>query len=808
MHRILSLVTAAGLALTGAALAGPPSAAATPPPLPSSPTPEDVLAQDPAISYLGTPVTSKITTNSVLGEEDGRAVTYGAYRGHADTDNPCTLVVADANTGEVIRALPLPGAEGNFEIRTSTDGKVYIGTNHDYKLWEYDPATRQVTDLGFINADKPGDGYPITMTAGPGGTMFIGTYPKGYLFEYDPADGSFTNLGAVDPTQAYVRALAYDFGRDTLYVGVGGTRAQVYKITADGTKTALITEENAPGLMDETFINTFTFTGDRLFARTVSSQLLVMRPDDTVEYWKGGAKEAFGYHVSARPDAPGKFIFGYGTNFWEYDSATATTRDLGIKTNTYLNDSRWIELDDPEWPGYSMLAATQGGSVLMNPTTGRSELHTVDFANPVTVQKILTGPDSMYASGYMIGLTPFDSVTGEIGATLQSGQYESSAVRDGTMLLGAYGNGKLLEYDPASGAAPKLLFDLKAEDQDRPFAMDYDEQNDRVFMGTVPYYGTHQGAVAMYDFATKEKTVFTTQIVSEQSVISVLYHDGLLYVGTTLDGGLGAPPSTQTEAHFVVFDPDTGQKVHDFVPVAGDEGVTGLTVGPDGLIWGVSEDTVFKYDPAQEQIVYSEKLLGHRYGSGTVWAWAYLVTGADGNVYGTNRGSLFRIDADTMEYTRLVNGAGNYANVDANGDILFSTGVHLFKYDVPEPIVCDQEITGTHAGPLVVTDGTLCVTGATVSGPITATGADAVVITDSRITGAIHLTGTTGTLTLTGNRLTGPVALTGNTTTAPPVVGGNTVVGPLACTGNDPAPVDGGDPNDVTGPRTGQCAGL
>lgn len=689
------------------------------PPRLSNPTPEEVVAQNPRISHLGTPVTSKITTNSVLGEEDGRAVTYGAYRGHADTDNPCTLVVADANTGEVIRALPLAGAEGNFEIRKATDGRVYIGTNHDYKLWRYDPATKQVTDLGHINPDSPGDGYPITMTAGPNGTMYIGAYPKGYLYLYDPADDSITNLGAVDPTQAYVRALAYDFDRDNLYVGVGGTRAQIYKLGPDGTKTALITEENAPGFLDETFVNTFTFTGDRLFARTVSSELIVLRPDDTVEYWKGQGREAFGYHVSARPDAPGKFIFGFGTNFWEYDSATATTRDLGIKTNTYLNDSRWIQLDDPEWPGYSMLAATQGGSVLMNPTTGRSELHTVDFANPVTVQKILTGPDSMYASGYMVGLTPFDSVTGEIGTTLQSGQYESSAVRDGKMLLGTYGNGRLMEYDPATGAAPRQIFDLKAEDQDRPFAMDYDEANDRVFMGTVPYYGTHQGAVTMYDFATSTKTVFTTEIVEEQSVISVLYHDGLLYVGTTLDGGLGAPPSTQTEAHFVVFDPDTGQKVHDFVPVAGDEGVTGLMVGPDGLIWGVSEDTVFKYDPAAEEIVYSEKLLRARYGSSTVWAFAYLKTGADGNVYGTNRSSLFRIDPDTMEYTLLVNGVGNYANVDANGDVLFAHGVHLYKYDVPDPVRCDHEITGTHDGPLTVTDGTTCVDDATVTGPVT-----------------------------------------------------------------------------------------
>jgi hypothetical protein len=285
----------------------------------------------------------------------------------------------------------------------------------------------------------------------------------------------------------------------------------------------------------------------------------------------------------------------------------------------------------------------------------------------------------------MLGLAPFDSVTGAAGETVQAGQFESSAVRDGKMLLGTYGHGRLMEYDPATGANPRQIFTLQAEKQDRPFGLDYDPVSDRAFMGTVPYYGHNQGALAVHDFGTGQTTVYKEEIVTEQSVIDVLFHDGLVYIGTTIDGGLGATPSGQTDAHFIVFDPDTGQVVKDLVPVPGDEGVTGLMLGPDGLIWGVSEDTVFKYDPATEQIVYSEKLLGARYGTSTVWAFAYLNIGADGNVYGTNRSSLFRIDPDTMEYTRLVDGIGNYANVDANGDIFFSHGVHLFRYDVPEP---------------------------------------------------------------------------------------------------------------------------
>jgi hypothetical protein len=42
----------------------------------------------------------------------------------------------------------------------------------------------------------------------------------------------------------------------------------------------------------------------------------------------------------------------------------------------------------------------------------------------------------------------------------------------------------------------------------------------------------------------------------------------------------------------------------------------------------------------------------------------------------------------------------------------------------------------------------------------------------------------------------------------PIVVSGNLIVGPLSCSGNQPPPVNEGVPNQVIGPKSGQCAGL
>lgn len=524
--------------------------------------------------------------------------------------------------------------------------------------------------------------------------------------------------------------------------------------------------------------------------------------DDEIEYWRGDGKEAMGYLVTERPDAPGKYIYTFQTGFWEYDAATGTTRDLGIETNGYLSDAFWEERDS----GWFMVAATQEGTIQVNFATGERETHTIDYRNPIIVQKLFNGPDTMYASGYMVGLAPFDAESGEIAETYQEGQFESSAVRGDKMLLGAYGYALLKEFDPATGAFTEI-YSLREEGQDRPFGLDYDPVTDRSFMASVPYYGSHQGALTMHDFATGETKVFKEEIVPNQAFIDVLHHDGLVYLGTTIDGGLGGEPSGETDAHFVVWDPKTEQVVHDIIPVAGDEGVTGLMVGPDGLIWGVSEDTVFKYDPAQGKIVYSEKLLGNRYGSSTVWAWAYLAIGSDGNVYGTNRSSLFKIDADTMQYSRIVDGTGNYLVADDNGDVFFSSSAYLFKYDVPDAPAseCTTVLEGTVRGGLAVEgDEVICGAGVTIEGAVGVRAGGALRLEDSTLRGGLTADGATEVRIRT-SQLFGAVSITGVTDAF--VFAGNELRGSMTCADND-APIDDeGNVSIVSGAISG-CGEL
>ncbi|WP_329061449.1 GH92 family glycosyl hydrolase [Amycolatopsis sp. NBC_01480] len=135
---------------------------------------------------------------------------------------------------------------------------------------------------------------------------------------------------------------------------------------------------------------------------------------------------------------------------------------------------------------------------------------------------------------------------------------------------------------------------------------------------------------------------------------------------------------------------------------------------------------------------------------------------------------------------------------------------------------CTKTLTGVQNGPLTVSSGTVCLNGATVSGPVTvsggaslvvrggsisgplsSTGAGQVVLNRTKVSGPVAITGTTGSVSIELTTIGGPATLVGNHAA---VLASSTVGGPLACAGNTPAPTDNTLANTVRGPSAGQCA--
>jgi hypothetical protein len=156
-------------------------------------------------------------------------------------------------------------------------------------------------------------------------------------------------------------------------------------------------------------------------------------------------------------------------------------------------------------------------------------------------------------------------------------------------------------------------------------------------------------------------------------------------------------------------------------------------------------------------------------------------------------------------------------------------GIGINEVQIFDAVNCTRTIRGFFADRLDVLSGVTCLAdgsrvsgavrvrrgaglianGAQVIGPLTAEGASVVELFDTTVAGPVRISGTTRRVAIAGSEIVGPVSVTGNNTgSVPIVISGNTITGPLACSGNQPPPTHGGLHNDVTGPKSGQCATL
>jgi streptogramin lyase len=791
---------------------GPPGGSGHEPP--PEPSPQDaILEQDENLEYLGTPVTTQIPSQAAHGVEDGRHVSYQVFKGNPASGYPATFAVTDVETGDQVSTCVVEGAEHARNLNIADDGRVYWGTYYDSKLWRHDPATGACEDLGRMSDQQDST---FGMSPGPDDSMYIGSYPGGRLLWVDPVTDEVELLREIAPNADYIHAIAYHAPTDTVYVGSGGQVPQIWKITdgGRGEQTLIADESTAPGLNDGTqFVGRMDLVGDRLFAQ-VGLRMLILDLDGNIVHWDPEqTRYFFGHHAIAGAE-PGTTLFSTsGGGLVRYDHAENSFTPTGITIGGYLSNG---VVDDSG--GTPLLYGTSASGVFVADLAAGTLIaeNAIQFAQPTLIQKLFTGPDdSVWASGYMVGLAEVDKAGVDHDPTMQRGQFESATVRDGKLYLGGYGHARFdvldpATYDPAVPGTVPTLFDGADEGQDRPFGMAYNPDRDEIYMGSVAIYGQTQGGLAIWDGATGEHEWLTTEIGADENIVSVVYNpvDGMVYLGSTVDGGLGSDPSGNTAGKLIVLDPQTRSVVTAIDPIGQErEGITGLMVDDDGLVWGVAEEALFAYDPATGESEVKGSV-GGRYSAGTTY-WAYgtvTQSTADGKIYVT-AGRRFSVhDPATGETTRIANGL-SWSTVDGQGDVYLSSGAMLFRYNVPgAALTCTDTVTDTVDGRLVVgPDDVTCLDGARVSGTVevrpggalladatsfevelSATDAQSVQVRDSSIRGAVTVTGTTGEF----------------------VFSGNDVRGALHCSGNAAAPDDEGRANALRGSAGGQCSGL
>jgi streptogramin lyase len=608
------------------------------------------------LTDLGSPMASITVHEGGFGRgPDGRMRAYAIVSGEN-----AALNVIDAETGDRIDALPLPGASGGWGITVDDGGKVYLGSYYNGTLYSYDPATGQATNHGRLIETE---GYLYGLSHAPDGTIFGGTTPNAHAFAFNPATGQVTDFGAFTVGGAkYVRATAYDPDTGTLFIGLGATGTRLFAIdVATGTHREIPVPEAVRGTMvtdlrvhegkllgylDAKLVAFDAVTGQHLpltdgtTGQQVNSTSLISRgvsePLNGVVYYSGFPPGATTPH-----------------RLMMLDLATLTFRPAPRVDTAGVLPGAAIGFGWDEGPNGPVLRAFTGNyggqAIAYDVTTQVLTKQTYDLLpTEPNLGHVLAGlPDAsgnavVYANAFLNGNTAaYDPAAASSRALPRFGQVEGWIWHEGKLYSGSYPNGNVQVWDPATPTvAPTVLFSLEqAHHQNRPMTLVADPS--RLYVGTTPGYGLYGGALTIYDFATKTYEVHRN-LIPDQTISALLKTGNVLLGGSSVDGGTGSGDPIATEAKLFKADPVTGAVLATYTPVPGARSINALTRTAAGEIWGLADGTAFRFDlrlgrvTKRIQVYPSDQKSGATDGE--------LIAHPNGKLYGVSRQQSFVVD--------------------------------------------------------------------------------------------------------------------------------------------------------------------
>lgn len=756
------------------------------------------------ITDLGVAMQSINVRLSAVGElEDGTPVGYLFSDGE-----PVSLDVVDLRSGGLLDHHEMDPYTVASSIAVADDGTVYLSVRspNDATLWRYTPAEAQLEQVATGIA---GEEMLRTLDV-DGDTLYGTTYPNANVYALNLGTEEIIEYGRIAPEGDYAWGLDAEQGR--VWVGAG-TPAQLLTLDPDDGTTSSVALPEAVAEQGE-FIQRIETYGDLTIVSHREIDGISAHLHDGAD-WVDTLDIAGMWHYT-EDTADGAFFY-LDTNFrlWSYDveAKTATQEDL---TGTGIEDALGgtsqmflTELGGAEFPGKTVLGVRPDGQIWRyNLQTGHSDvLETGTQGAPVTIMSLAPGGDrQVYVGAYLSAgvMARIDPATDEITPVDGPEQADAITAHGSSTFIGTYPNAEIYQADHGEpwewGTNPRHVLTLgRAETgQDRPRHMT--STGDLVAIGTIPNYGELGGGLTLFDPETGEHE-FTRDVVADQSVTDLTHSGGVVYGGTSIHGGLDSTP-TQETAELFAWDIEEGLIASSPV-VDGAEVIHSLTFDSDGRLWAMADTgELVAYDTTGHDVVRSiDTGIAHS----NIWgsSSALDLNPQDGLIYGSAGGRLFSFDPDTEDITILVE-SGVQRSTLADGDIFYTDATNVYRYHLgaAEP-VCDEEITGSHRGPLHLDQGTTCLSGASVRGPVTIADGASVVMSGSDLMGPFRADGAAH-VRLEDNNVTGPVQIIASTGEVS--LAGNTIIGSLSCSGNISAP--SGRDNAVRGPAMGQCSEL
>ena len=573
------------------------------------------------------------------------------YLSYLYIGNTVDIVSVDPDTGN-FQVFPNPVATetGGRAMVTGPDGKVYIGTLEGAHLYCLDPKKGTLVDLGRPSSTES---YIWEVNFGPDGKLYGATYGHAKLVRYDPKSGVLEDLGRMDPVEQYAHSVA---GSDDgfMYVGIGTSKANVaaYQISTGQHREILPIRSQVVG------------------------QAMVHRGRDGKVYAVAGHD-------------------WYRMNGWtaipiaESDVSPAIPQNVLKDGRTVTVDGNLLRITDPKtgavterrfnYPGNKLdlfrVAFGPGGSLYASSVLPadlvRFDRDAGDFENLGRIgggelYSLLTRHGRILLAGY--------------GTLAPLMIYDPSQPFHEAPLPAEV---EVAPHNASVNARENpLLVHFAGEDHGwRPEA-EIAGSDGRIYIGAVSGYGKLGGPLTVWD--VDSGTVKDhEQVVQDESVVSLTAVARLIVGGTTVGGGGGSHP-TEKEARLFLWDTQTQKKTFETVPVANARAITDL-ITVNGRVFGLAGRTLFVFDPATLKIIHNARVefgedykrpvdLGRIYNS--------VGVGPDGKIWGLAPQGIFRIDPETYRVALVASAperiTAGFA-MDATG-IYFASHSSLYRY--------------------------------------------------------------------------------------------------------------------------------
>ena len=541
------------------------------------------------------------------------------------------------------------GASQQFDVPFKPDGDepsaIYLSSkNRLYTLFnsqfvEFDVASQRFTFHGKVDGKTA-----MSLTEDKDGRIWAGTYPNNQLVSFNPQNSSLQNHGqlAKESWAQYPRSIAAD-AHGWVYVGSGLAASQIYAYNIQSHATQ--------ALLPST--------------QRVSGAAVVGQSESNVVYARNGQQQFM-------------LANGKASGLSARDQVAASNLKTGAQNmvdRDFPSGRHLVSVDMHDRTLVTRDASGQQKSVKFNYTTQGAAL---TFVCATGDNKVCGGTRfPMHTFYYSAGDNKFDSKQ-------LPRQPNVMAALGSRLYVAAYPDGKLFqesengknEFDEVLNSYPTI---------NRPHAMVIMGGGSQIALAGTPEYGMTGGGMMFWNRSSGQKTtVDHWHLVPNHSVQAMIeLSNGMLLGGTTVAPGTGGVTKAGNSGELFLMDANSHEVRWHGAPVPGAKTITDLTVGADGLVYGLADSVdLFVFNPNNRQVVsvnrFSRELGPSVFAQGT----RAFVKGADGSIYVLLYNGIGKVDTKAHTVTRVVSSPVRITvgGAAANGRIYFGSNNHLYSW--------------------------------------------------------------------------------------------------------------------------------